>query len=106
MGIARVLPVLFANDWGYWVAAVLMGFTSGYCSSLAMMYTSGYVIHSKSTQVVYVRNICMALFFPRTVEPVHASIAGMFGGAILITGVCSGILFACIFPWIVRTIHI
>ncbi|KAL0276890.1 UNVERIFIED_CONTAM: hypothetical protein PYX00_004358 [Menopon gallinae] len=82
VGIARVLPVLFANDWGYWVAAVLMGFSSGYCSSLAMMYTSG------------------------TVEPVHASIAGMFGGAILITGVCSGILFACIFPWIVRTINI
>lgn len=37
--VQRILPVLISNDWVYWITAITMGFTSGYFSSLAMMYT-------------------------------------------------------------------
>jgi equilibrative nucleoside transporter 1/2/3 len=65
------------NDWVYWVVAVTMGLTSGYFSSLAMMYT------------------------PRTVEERHASTAGMFAAASLITGIFTGILSTFLWPWII-----
>jgi len=38
LGVTRTLPVFFENDWVYWTGAVLFGLTSGYYSSLAMMY--------------------------------------------------------------------
>ncbi|KAJ8937005.1 hypothetical protein NQ314_012087 [Rhamnusium bicolor] len=38
-GVTRVLPVVVNNDWVYWIVAVTMALTSGYCSSLGMMYT-------------------------------------------------------------------
>ncbi|KAK6618746.1 hypothetical protein RUM43_013137 [Polyplax serrata] len=78
----RALPVLIHNDWAYWCAGILLGFTSGYFSSISMMYTS------------------------RTVEPAHAPTAGMFGGAMLVTGIFCGVLFAMIFPWLVQNVSI
>ena len=34
----RNVPVLIANDYAYCVGGIVMAFTSGYFSSLAMMY--------------------------------------------------------------------
>lgn len=78
--INRVLPILIMNDWVYWIAAIALGLTSGYFSSVAMMYC------------------------PRTVEPQHAATAGMFGAASLITGICAGIVFSSVMPWFVSTV--
>lgn len=76
--IDRIFPVLIHNDYAYWFIAIAMGLTSGYFSSLGMIYT------------------------PRTVEPQYAATAGMFGAACLITGIFSGILFSFIWPDFVR----
>lgn len=73
----RILPVLVTNDYVYWVIAATMAITSGYFSSLAMMYT------------------------PSTVDEQYASVAGMFAGASLISGIFSGILISFLWPWLV-----
>ncbi|XP_023724605.1 equilibrative nucleoside transporter 1 isoform X2 [Cryptotermes secundus] len=77
--VGREIPVLINSDWGYWAGAALMAITSGYFSSVAMMYC------------------------PRCVEPQYASTAGMFGGASLITGIVCGIFFTMVMPLIVNT---
>jgi len=59
---------------------VLLGLSSGYFSSLAMMYC------------------------PRTVEPQFASTAAMFGAASLVTGVCAGVQFSLVLSWFVRNV--
>lgn len=79
-GVVRVMPLLITNDWIYWFISVLFSFTSGYFSSLAMMYCS------------------------KTVEPQYAVKAAMFGGGFLVLGVGSGILFSAVFPWLVSVI--
>ncbi|XP_045539931.1 equilibrative nucleoside transporter 1 [Papilio machaon] len=66
----RTLPVLVRADWLYWLLAALLGWSSGHGSSLGMMYVSG------------------------TVAPENASTAGMIGGAMLVTGIVSGITFS------------
>ncbi|XP_050304758.1 equilibrative nucleoside transporter 1 isoform X2 [Anthonomus grandis grandis] len=73
----RVLPVYINNDYAYWIVGSTMAFTSGYFSSLAMMYT------------------------PSMVENQYATVAGMFAGAALITGIFSGILMSFLWPWFV-----
>ncbi|XP_076643892.1 equilibrative nucleoside transporter 1 isoform X1 [Halictus rubicundus] len=79
-GLTRLLPVYINNDWVYFVIAVTMGVSSGYYSSLAMMYC------------------------PRMVDSDYASTAGMFGGASLITGIFTGILFGTVMPSIVENL--
>ncbi|XP_065371053.1 equilibrative nucleoside transporter 1 [Calliphora vicina] len=70
----RSLPVLITNEWVYWLIAIVMSFTSGYLSSLGMMYA------------------------PQTVLPKYQITTGMFAAAMLITGIFSGILFSFILP--------
>lgn len=72
--IVRSLPVLIANDWIYWIIGAVMSYTSGYLSSLGMMYA------------------------PQTVLPKYQITAGMFAAAMLITGIFSGILFSFLWP--------
>lgn len=72
--IIRTLPVLITNEWVYWLIAIVMSFSSGYLSSLGMMYA------------------------PQTVQPKYQVTAGMFAAAMLITGIFSGILFSFILP--------
>jgi len=36
------------------------------------------------------------------VEPRYSGVAGMFGAAMLLTGICSGILFGMMTPFIVH----
>lgn len=81
-GITRSLPVLIHDDIVYWGIAVFMGLSSGYFSSLAMMYC------------------------PRMVDPQYAAQAGMFGAACLITGVGAGIGASFLMPWLVSTISL
>lgn len=76
----RIMPVLIDSDWAYWALSVVLGVTSGYYSSLAMMYC------------------------PRTVEPEHAPVAGMMGAASLITGIFSGIVFQIVCTYAVTNI--
>ncbi|KAK5644411.1 hypothetical protein RI129_005711 [Pyrocoelia pectoralis] len=78
----RALPVLITNDWVYWIVAITMGLTSGYLSSLGMMYA------------------------PRTVEPRYAATAGMFAAAALITGIFVGVMSSFIWPWFVEHVGI
>lgn len=80
LGVTRNLPVLISSDWAYWVGGIFLGLTSGYYSSLAMMYC------------------------PRTVEPEYAATAGMFGAACLITGIFCGINFSLLMPILVEAI--
>lgn len=57
-----------------------MGLSSGYLSTLGMMYA------------------------PASVAPQHAQTAGMFAAAMLITGIFSGVTFAMVMPSIVSSI--
>lgn len=43
-------------------------------------------------------------YAPQMVEKQHEGVAGMFGAAMLITGIFSGISFSVVFPMIVRNI--
>ena len=77
----RKLPVLITNDIGYMLGGVLMAFTSGYFSSLTMMYA------------------------PRSVSrPEHQGIAGMMAAFFLITGIFSGILFSLPLTYILQNV--
>ncbi|XP_011169324.1 equilibrative nucleoside transporter 1 isoform X1 [Solenopsis invicta] len=76
----RILPILIKNDWVFWIIAITMGLSSGYLSSLSMMYC------------------------PRMVDSQYASTAGMFGAASLITGIFTGLLFATVMPFIVANV--
>ncbi|KAG7200699.1 hypothetical protein KM043_001250 [Ampulex compressa] len=80
--VNRVLEVEIRNDWVYLIIAITMGLSSGYLSSLSMMYC------------------------PRTVEAQHAATAGMFAAASLITGIFTGILFSMVMPIIVANVHL
>jgi equilibrative nucleoside transporter 1/2/3 len=66
----RAWPVLIPNDYVYWVGAMLLGFTSGYFSSLCMM------------------------FAPKSVKPEDAEMAGMMAAFFLIFGIFSGVCFS------------
>lgn len=74
------MPIYIDNDWAYWAIAVLMGLSSGYLSSLGMMYA------------------------PQTVAPQYAVTAGMFAAAMLITGIFVGILTSMVFPHVVSNL--
>ncbi|MFH4980371.1 hypothetical protein AB6A40_007080, partial [Gnathostoma spinigerum] len=65
----RTWPIWITNEYVYIFLAIVMSFTSGYCSSLAMMYA------------------------PKTVDKSKAPIAGMMSAFFLITGICSGVAF-------------
>ncbi|XP_017464539.1 PREDICTED: equilibrative nucleoside transporter 1-like [Rhagoletis zephyria] len=77
LNIERKLAVLISNDWIYWFISILMSWSSGYLSSLAMMYA------------------------PQTVEPKHQVKAGMFAAAMLITGIFAGVLFSFLNPYFI-----
>ncbi|KAK2171816.1 hypothetical protein NP493_1018g00007 [Ridgeia piscesae] len=67
----RQLPVFINNDYVYITGGILMAVTSGYFSSLSMMYV------------------------PRCVdEPKYKGTAGMMGAFFLILGITTGILFS------------
>ncbi|XP_076762119.1 equilibrative nucleoside transporter 1 isoform X2 [Xylocopa sonorina] len=82
IGVTRVLPVYINNDWVYFVIAITMGISSGYFSSLSMMYC------------------------PRMVESQYTATAGMFAAASLITGIFIGVLFSMVMPSLVANISI
>ncbi|XP_017860133.1 PREDICTED: equilibrative nucleoside transporter 1 [Drosophila arizonae] len=76
--IVRTLPVYITNEWVYWLIAIIMSYSSGYLSSLGMMYAPG------------------------TVHARYQITAGMFASAVLITGIFSGIMFSYLSPLIIQ----
>ncbi|XP_054157477.1 equilibrative nucleoside transporter 1-like [Oppia nitens] len=75
--VNRSLPVVIKNDWIFIVGVVTMAMSSGYLSSLCMMYA------------------------PRCVQPGYASIAGMMAALTIILGILLGINFSLVYPLIV-----
>ncbi|XP_015920528.1 equilibrative nucleoside transporter 3 [Parasteatoda tepidariorum] len=75
----RVLPVLINNDWAYVGMGVALGLSSGYYSSLAMMYAPG------------------------CVSAEHAPIAGMMAALFLVVGIMCGVNFTFLVNWFVET---
>ncbi|CAH1404268.1 unnamed protein product [Nezara viridula] len=78
--VDRTLQVYITNDFVYLAIGISMAFTSGYFSSLAMMYNPG------------------------CVDSEHSHIAGMYGAASLVTGICFGLIASMVFPWIVSNL--
>lgn len=75
---SRTLPVLIELDTAYVIGGALLGFTSGYFSSLGLMYT------------------------PRSVSRVeYAETAAKLGAFALICGIVSGISSAFALPFVV-----
>ena len=74
----RSWTVLIKNDWIYWFLSCLMGTSSGYLSSLGLMYA------------------------PRSVGEEDCQVAGMLGGLSLITGIFGGMLSSFLWPVLVR----
>ena len=75
----RKYPVLIANDFVFMLLVVLHGFTSGWFSSLSMMYT------------------------PKTVDSKYKSIAGMVSSFCLIMGIMVGIYSSTIWSTLMLT---
>jgi equilibrative nucleoside transporter 1/2/3 len=79
LGVERVLPVKIQNDYVYWGIAIVMSYSSGYLSSLAMMYA------------------------PRSQTcTTHQIKAGMMAAAMLISGIFAGIMFSFMAPIFVQ----
>ncbi|KHJ82675.1 nucleoside transporter, partial [Oesophagostomum dentatum] len=74
----RVMAVWFKNEWFFIIGNVVMAYTSGYFSSLAMMYA------------------------PRVVHSSLAKTAGMASALFLITGLMCGVAFV---PVIIRMVN-
>lgn len=75
--VDRTIPVWITNEWVYWIIGITMSYSSGYLSSLGMMYA------------------------PQTVQPKYQLTAGMFAAAMLITGIFSGIMFSFVMPLLI-----
>ncbi|EDW76191.1 uncharacterized protein Dwil_GK15325 [Drosophila willistoni] len=75
--VERTADVWFDNEWIYWSFGVVMSYSSGYLSSLGMMYA------------------------PQTVNAKYQITAGMFASAMLITGIFSGVMFAYLCPLLI-----
>ncbi|KAL3982253.1 nucleoside Transporter family protein [Acanthocheilonema viteae] len=73
----RTWDVWFYNVWIYIIFAVIMSITSGYFSSVIMMYV------------------------PRIVEPSKSTVAGMIAAFFLIFGITCGIMFTFFVSWFV-----
>ncbi|ESO95122.1 hypothetical protein LOTGIDRAFT_117641 [Lottia gigantea] len=81
-GTIRGIPVYIPNDYVYIVTAALMAFTSGYYSSLVMMYA------------------------PKLVAPEYAGTAGMMMALFLVLGISCGVNFSIVLTMIVEKIQI
>jgi len=74
----RQWPVYFANDYVYLTGGILLGLSSGYYSSLAMMYA------------------------PRSVKPEDAPTAGMMAAFFLMLGIFAGVNFSFLLSSVVE----
>lgn len=79
LNVERILPVYINNDYVYWTIAICMSYSSGYLSSLAMMYAPG-----------------------SQTNPLYQIKAGMMAAAMLISGIFAGILFSYVCPILVQ----
>ncbi|UXI21351.1 protein-lysine N-methyltransferase METTL10 [Sarcoptes scabiei] len=73
-GSHRTVPVLFERDWHFVLGSILMATTSGYLSSLCMMYA------------------------PKCVRRHHSTIAGMMSALTIILGILIGMNISLLYP--------
>ncbi|KAK6751905.1 hypothetical protein RB195_003367 [Necator americanus] len=76
----RIMPVLFKNEWFFIIGNAVMAYTSGYFSSLAMMYA------------------------PRVVHSSLSKTAGMAGALFLISGIMCGVAFVPVITFMTNNI--
>ncbi|KAK5966429.1 Equilibrative Nucleoside Transporter [Trichostrongylus colubriformis] len=76
----RTLPVIFKSEYSFLIGGILMALSSGYFSSLAMMYA------------------------PRVVPEKYAKIAGMSAALCLILGIFSGVSFTLIVAYLTTSL--
>ncbi|WKY03307.1 hypothetical protein Q1695_004784 [Nippostrongylus brasiliensis] len=76
----RKMPVVFANEWFFIIGNAFMAFTSGYFSSLGMMYA------------------------PRVVPSQLSKTAGMAAALCLVTGIMCGVSFTPVITYMVNSI--
>ncbi|KAI1293862.1 Equilibrative nucleoside transporter 3 [Halotydeus destructor] len=74
----RSVPVWITSDWVFWFGNMLFGFTSGYFSSLSMIYA------------------------PKSVSAAQAPVAAMMVGFALIAGCFAGAMITFTWPLLVR----
>ncbi|XP_054167111.1 equilibrative nucleoside transporter 3-like [Oppia nitens] len=74
----RQWPVIIQNDFIFILGGIVLGLSSGYYSSLCMMYA------------------------PRCVPPEHAATAGMMAAASLVIGIFGGVNFSFVLSWAVK----
>ncbi|KIH65654.1 nucleoside transporter [Ancylostoma duodenale] len=76
----RVMPVWFKNEWFFIIGNVIMAYSSGYFSSLGMMYA------------------------PRVVPSSMSKTAGMAAALCLVTGIMTGVAFTPLITLMVNNI--
>ncbi len=74
----RKWPVYISNDYIFIMGGIILGLSSGYFSSLCMMYA------------------------PRCVPQEHAGTAGMMAAAFLVIGIFTGVNFSLVLSYMVR----
>jgi len=74
----RSIPVYISNDYVFIIGGIFMAFTSGYFSSLCMMYA------------------------PRNVEPKYQNTAGIMASFFLLMGIFSGVIFSIPVQWLIN----
>lgn len=79
-GIQRITPIYIKSDWIYWIVSTTMALSNGYLSCLIMQY------------------------IPGTVEARYSFDAGLFGGAVLVTGVFTGVLCSYLWPVFIENV--
>ncbi|CAJ0604523.1 unnamed protein product, partial [Cylicocyclus nassatus] len=80
VGKHRTIGVLFKSEWCFTIGGALMAYTSGYFSSLALIYT------------------------PSVVPPSYQNISGMAAAIALMLGILCGILFTPVIAAIVAAL--
>ncbi|CAD6194665.1 unnamed protein product [Caenorhabditis auriculariae] len=77
---SRVMPVWYSNEWIFFFGNTIMAFTSGYFSSLGMMYA------------------------PRVCPPHLSKLAGQIAALCLVTGIMCGVAFTPLITTMVQNI--
>ncbi|VDM39374.1 unnamed protein product [Toxocara canis] len=77
---SRRWPILIKSEWAFIIGGALMAFSSGYLSTLGMMYA------------------------PRVVHPSKSRSAGMMASLIFVVGLCSGIGFTYVEAYLMENV--
>ncbi|VDK49942.1 unnamed protein product [Cylicostephanus goldi] len=82
----RVMPVVFKNEWWFIIGNIIMAFTSGYFSSLGMMYAPRVVESKFSKTAGMAAGLCLVI-------GMQSSTSTLRSASIKITGLMIGVSF-------------